>query len=200
LLPAAPYRADGIAEPLTDVHVMAGLRNRYRPLVDADGTPLVHGFLAVGDASVCTNPLYGRGCSLGLVHAFGVADALTEHGDDLDALARRFAAFTIEQLHPWFRSAVMQDAQARALNEEIPAEDPRAFMQSVFREGLMPAMRTSPIVFRAFLKWFNLLSTPESLMADPEVVADVMAAYNDRDNHPAMPVLGPPREELLGRL
>jgi 2-polyprenyl-6-methoxyphenol hydroxylase-like FAD-dependent oxidoreductase len=200
LLPAAPYRADGIAEPLTDVHVMAGLRNRYRPLVDADGTPLVHGFLAVGDASVCTNPLYGRGCSLGLVHAFGVADALTEHGDDLDALARRFAAFTIEQLHPWFRSAVMQDAQARALNEEIPAEDPRAFMQSVFREGLMPAMRTSPVVFRAFLKWFNLLSTPESLMADPEVVADVMAAYNDRDNHPAMPVLGPPREELLGRL
>ena len=68
---------------------MAGLRNRYRPLVDAHGRPLVHGFVAVGDAAVCTNPLYGRGCSLAFVHAFGLADcARATHGDDLDALAR----------------------------------------------------------------------------------------------------------------
>src|SRR5262249_37759609 len=57
-LPAVePWRAARIAEPITDVHVMAGLRNRRRPLVDADGVPLVHGFVAAGDAAVCTNPL-----------------------------------------------------------------------------------------------------------------------------------------------
>jgi 2-polyprenyl-6-methoxyphenol hydroxylase-like FAD-dependent oxidoreductase len=164
---------------------MAGLRNRYRQIN-------AQGFTAVGDAAVCTNPLYGRGCSLALVHAFALADALPDLG--------AFHEATECELVPWFRSAVMQDAQARAMNEELPAEDPRAFMQSVFREGLLPAMRTSPVVFRAFIRWFNLLVTPETLMADTEVIADVMAAYQDRDNHPAPPPLGPERAELVAAL
>jgi 2-polyprenyl-6-methoxyphenol hydroxylase-like FAD-dependent oxidoreductase len=181
----AHWRAEGISDPITDVHVMAGLRNRYRQVV-------ANGFAAVGDAAVCTNPLYGRGCSLALVHAFALADTLP----DLDA----FRDATERELVPWFKSAVMQDAQARAMHEELPAEDPRSFMQSVFREGLLPAMRTSPVVFRAFVRWFNLLVMPEALMADTEVIADVMAAYQDRENHPAPPPLGPSREELVAAL
>ena len=181
----APWLADGMSESITDVHVMAGLRNRYRQIK-------AQGFAAVGDAAVCTNPLYGRGCSLALVHAFALADALP----DLNA----FHEATERELVPWFRSAVMQDAQARAMHEELPAEDPRAFMQSVFRDGLLPAMRTSPVVFRAFVRWFNLLVTPETLMADTEVIGDVMAAYQDRDNHPAPPPLGPERDELVATL
>ena len=200
LVAIEPWRADGVAEPITDVHVMAGLRNRYRPLVDADGAPLVHGFVAVGDASVCTNPLYGRGCSLAFVHAFGLADALREHGADTDSCARGFAAFTERELVPWFRSAVLQDTEARAMHEELPADDPRAFMQAVFRDGLLPAMRTSPVVFRAFLRWFNLLATPDALMADPEIVAEVLAAYEDRENRPGPPVLGPDRDGMLVEL
>ncbi len=196
----APWRADGVAEPTTPVHVMAGLRNRYRPLVDEHGEPIVLGFAAVGDASVCTNPLYGRGCSLAFVHAFGLADALREHPDDATAFGRTFADFTARELVPWFRSAVLQDAQARAMHEELSAEDPRAFMQAVFREGLLPAMRTSPAVFRAFLRWFNLLVTPEALMQDQEVVGDVLAAYQDRENHPAPVPLGPDRAELLSNM
>lgn len=200
LVAVGPWRADGVADPITDVHVMAGLRNRYRPLLDADGAPLVHGFVAVGDASVCTNPLYGRGCSLAFLHAFGLADVLRKHGNDADALTREFAQVTERELVPWFRSAVLQDAQARVMHEELAADDPRAVMQAVFREGLLPAMRTSPIVFRAFLRWFNLLATPDALMADPAIVAEVFAAYGDRENRPAEPVLGPDRDVLLADL
>jgi hypothetical protein len=168
-----------------------------------DGAPLVTGFVAAGDASVCTNPLYGRGCSLALVHAFGLADALRANGDDLDAFAREFAGFTEAELVPWFRAAVFQDAQSRALAgdpsaQDAPqsAEDPRAFMQEVFRDGLLPAVRTSPVVYRAFLRWFNLLASPEALMADSAVVADVLAAYQDRENRPPEPVLFPERDEF----
>lgn len=200
IVATAPWRVEGASDPITDVHVMAGLRNRYRPLVDTDANPLLHGFVAAGDAAVCTNPLYGRGCSLAFVHAFGLADALRQRGDDLDAFAREFHAFTERELVPWYRSAVMQDAQARAMHEEIPAEDPRAFMQSVFREGLLPALRTSPVVFRAFLRWFNLLAMPDALMADPEIVAEVLAAYEDRANRPGAPVLGPDREGMVRAL
>jgi 2-polyprenyl-6-methoxyphenol hydroxylase-like FAD-dependent oxidoreductase len=202
LVAARPWREDGVSEPITEVHVMAGLRNRYRPLV-VEGRPLVHGYAAVADASLCTNPLYGRGCSLALVHAFGLADTLRLHGDDADAMALEFAAFTERELVPWFRSAVMQDEQAQmqATGTELSPEDPRAFAQTIFRDGLLPALRTSPIVFRAFLRWINLLSTPDALMNDPEIVAEVLAAYQDRENRPVPEPMGPAdRAEFVAQL
>jgi hypothetical protein len=133
------------------------------------------------------------------VHAFGLADALRRYPDDPAAFGRTFAEFTVRELVPWFRSAVLQDVQARTMHEELSSEDPRAFMQAVFRDGLLPAMRTSPAVFRAFLRWFNLLVTPEALMEDPEVVGDVLAAYQDRDKRPSPIPLGPDRAALLER-
>jgi 2-polyprenyl-6-methoxyphenol hydroxylase-like FAD-dependent oxidoreductase len=200
---AAPWRTEVRAEPLTDVHVMAGLRNRYRPLV-VDGEPLVLGYATAGDASVCTNPLYGRGCSLALVHGFGLADTLRAAGDDVDAFAREFAEFTERELVPWFRAAIFQDAQSRELAEPQTAaasgEDPREFVNEIFREGLLPAVRSSPVVYRAFLRWFNLLASPEALMSDNEVIAAVLAVYQDRDNRPPAPVLGPDRTEFEAAL
>ncbi len=41
------------------------------------------------------------------------ADVLREHGDDLDAVAREFSAFTDRELVPWFRASVVQDENAR---------------------------------------------------------------------------------------
>jgi flavin-dependent dehydrogenase len=202
LLPVAPWRAPGLSEPINDVHVMAGLRNRNRPFV-VEGAPLLTGFVPVGDAAVCTNPLHGRGCSLAFVHAYGLADALREHGDDLDEFARAYADFTDRELVPWFHSAKMQDEQARmqAAGEELSPEDPRAFIQQVVRDGLLPAVRTSPTVFRAFLRWLNLLSQPEDLMADPAVVAEVMTAYENRDSFdPPEPFAPARRAEFVAAL
>ncbi len=65
------------------------------------------------------------------------------------------------------------------------------------RDGLLPALRSDPDVFRAFLRGFNLLEAPEALMRDPLVLARVMAAYQERDSRPPEPPLGPTREELL---
>jgi 2-polyprenyl-6-methoxyphenol hydroxylase-like FAD-dependent oxidoreductase len=65
LLPVAqPWVDPAVSEPIADAHAMAGLVNRVRRLV-VDGRPTVLGFSAIGDALVCTNPLYGRGCSRG---------------------------------------------------------------------------------------------------------------------------------------
>jgi 2-polyprenyl-6-methoxyphenol hydroxylase-like FAD-dependent oxidoreductase len=191
------WREPGLATPLTGVHVMAGLRNRYRPLV-VDDAPLVLGFVGAGDASVCTNPLYGRGCSLALVHAFGLADAWRAYPDDLAGFAREFAAFTERELVPWFRAAVFQDKQAR--DPEPSAEDPRAFMNEVFRDGLLPALRTSPVVYRAFQRWFSELSSDVGMFDVPLVVADVLTAYQERDQRPPEPPMGPDRDEFATAL
>jgi hypothetical protein len=61
-------------------------------------------------------------------------------------------------------------------------------------------MRTDNVVLRAFLRTFNLLTTPDALLRDPDVIGRVLNAYQDRDNRPPEPVLGPPRDELLAQL
>src|SRR5205814_2971197 len=99
------------AEPITGVEVMGGLINRRRRLV-VDGEPVVTGLVAVGDAAVCTNPLYGRGCSLAMVHAFALADVLAAHNGDDRQLALAFDAVTRSELDPWYVAAVMQDKAA----------------------------------------------------------------------------------------
>src|SRR5262249_37442442 len=145
------------------------------------------------------------GCSLALVHAFGLADTLTDANGDVAAFATAFADFTERELVPWFRNAVQQDEQSRALaagetSTATANEDPREFMREVFRDGLLPALRTSPAVYRAFLRWFNLLAQPEALMADGEVVGAVLAAYQDRENRPPEPPVGPNRSEFEAAL
>ena len=97
-----------------------------------------------------------------------------------------------------------QDAEARRIAAAILAgedlddpNDPRAFMRSVLREGLAPAMRTDPEVFRAFIRTFNLLLPPDTLLSDADIGARVLAVWNDRENRVPEAVLGPPRPELL---
>ncbi len=220
-LPAtAPWAAEGLADPITPVHVMGGLLNRHVGFRDEAGDPLVLGFHAVGDAHTCTNPLYGRGCSLGIVGGTLVADALAAHPDDALARGRAYEAAAETEIAPWYRASVTQDemSRAEAARErarraggdagepgEVPpdepaGDDPQAFLRSVMREGLLPAVRTDAVVFRAFLRSFNLLEPPEAIMTDPDVLGRVLAVWQDRENRPPEPDLGPPRRGLLAAL
>ncbi len=105
----APWVADGLAEPITGVNLMARLINRERRFVGHDGQPLVLGLHAVGDAHTCTNPLYGRGCSLAMVQAVLLRDALATHPDDAAARSTTFEAGSDREVRPWYRAAVSQD-------------------------------------------------------------------------------------------
>ena len=70
-------------------------------------------------------------------------------------------------------------------------------MRAVFRDGLLPALRTDIHVVRAFMRVFNLLAPPDSLMSAPDVVQRVLAAYQTRDQRaPAQPQ-GPERDAML---
>ena len=89
-----------------------GLLNRRRRFIDADGAPLVLGLHAVGDAHTCTNPLYGRGCSLAMVQAQLLADALDEHGDRPRRPRGRLRGGQPPR-SPLVRAAVAQDRMGR---------------------------------------------------------------------------------------
>jgi 2-polyprenyl-6-methoxyphenol hydroxylase-like FAD-dependent oxidoreductase len=199
----------GRSEPVTGVYGMAGLKNRKRVFL-RDGMPVALGVHAIGDAAIHTNPLYGRGCSLAFVHAYLLADALQTHGDDAQALAFELERAARREIEPWYRSAVTQDrdacevaAQQRrgedpfAVAADAGVVDPAKFMRSVLRDGLLPALRTDAVVLRAFLRNFNLLETPDSLLTNGDVMRRVLAAWQERDQRAPAEPLGPGRAEML---
>jgi 2-polyprenyl-6-methoxyphenol hydroxylase-like FAD-dependent oxidoreductase len=205
LVATAPW-LDGRAEPLSDeVHLMAGLLNRWRDFV-IDGEPVATGVIPVGDAVLCTNPLYGRGCTTAFWGAHLMAKAVEAFGDDVREAALAYDASLQAEIHPWYRASVEQDAEARRVaaallaGEDPDADqgDPRTFMRGVFRDGLLPATRTDAVVLRAFFRALNLLSAPDALATDPDVGARVLAVWQQRDQRPPEQPLGPAqRSELL---
>ena len=100
---------DGPLEPRTEVKVMGGLLNRLRRSSTPTAARPSLGFHAVGDAHTCTNPLYGRGCSLAFVQATLLADTLDEHADDPCARAVAYEAACKREVEPWFDISVMMD-------------------------------------------------------------------------------------------
>ncbi len=174
------------AEPITEVHVMGGLLNRRVDFLDDAGQPIVLGFHAAGDAHTCTNPLYGRGCSLAMVQAALLADELAAHPDDPVARSIAYEQASRREVLPWYRASVNQDRLNRAEAQpkpqveapadaaSDPSDDPattddaaaieKAFMRDLMKDGLMPAVRTDATVFRAFVRSFNLLDPPEAII------------------------------------
>ncbi|TFH18660.1 MAG: FAD-dependent oxidoreductase, partial [Acidimicrobiales bacterium] len=164
-LPATALWLDGRAEPITpQVHLMAGLLNKWTDYV-VDGEPVVTGLIPVGDAVLCTNPLYGRGCSTAYWSAHLLTTALVDHADDLRAGAVAYDDALRAEILPWYRASVEQDREARRVSAAMlagedpyaDASDPRAFTRSVLRDGLAPALRTDQVVLRAFVRNLNLL-------------------------------------------
>jgi len=197
LLPAAqPWVDPAIAEPIAEAHAMAGLVNRARHLV-VDGKPSVLGFAAIGDALICTNPLYGRGCSLAGVNALLLADGFRDHGTDLEAFALNLHEGVQEQIMPWYYASVMQDEASRQARLNGGGSD---FMTSLITEGLLPLVRVDAKVSRAFFRGLNLLSSPNALLSDPKLSARVLAYWQTRDTRPPAPPPGPTRAQMIEAL
>jgi 2-polyprenyl-6-methoxyphenol hydroxylase-like FAD-dependent oxidoreductase len=205
LVATAPW-LDGRAVPITaGVHAMGGLINRWREHV-VDGEPVATGFIPVGDAVLCTNPLHGRGCATAFWGAHLMVDAVEAHPGDPAQMLVAYDAALRKQIHPWYRASVEQDADARrvaaallaGLDPDANVTDERALMRAVFRDGLLPALRRDQVVLRAFFRSLNLLDPPDAMIKNPDVAGRVLAVWQDRDNRPPEPALGPKtRAELL---
>jgi flavin-dependent dehydrogenase len=172
------------------------LVNRKRDLV-VEGQPLVLGFVAVGDALICTNPLYGRGCSLGAVLSRALAAAIRDHGDDLPSLALSMHASAQEEIVPWYEASVAQDEMSRQARAGDGTAD---LAMSLITEGLLPLTRIDAKVSRAFFRTLNLLTSPNEVMSDPDLAARVFTYWQARASRPPAPPLGPTRAEMVASL
>jgi hypothetical protein len=173
---------------------MGGLRNRARSFLD-DGRPRVLGFHAVGDAHTCTNPLYGRGCSLALVQALLLARAVADHPGDAAARSVAYETACAREIQPWFEASVQMD-QAGADPKGVAGGGPAGkALAAVFAAGA-----TDPIIGRGLARFWNLLALPTDLMADAALLARMAEVMANPDDYPTPPSEGPTREALLAQL
>ena len=111
-----PWVAADKAEATTESFGFADIHAVWHHFVD-NGKPAALNFFAVGDAAVRTNPLYGRGCSTGIIHAHLLAATLRDLSDPVER-ALQFHEQTEAELRPIFKASLAEDKkgirQARA--------------------------------------------------------------------------------------
>ncbi len=203
-----PWLDPAVSEPITDVYVYANLKNTRRHFVQ-DGEPRALGVFPLGDALLHANPIAGRGCTIGWVSAYLLADAWNEAEGDLLAFARALDERISRDIVPAWRALRDQDRATAEMAEledgggdpfafqrEDGTIDPKAYMRSLLRDGLVPALEQDIVVLRAFMRVFNLLSEPTDLMKDPDLFARVLGVWNQRDQREQRK-LGPDRSEIV---
>ncbi|HEX5402935.1 MAG TPA: FAD-dependent monooxygenase [Pseudonocardiaceae bacterium] len=165
----AGWLAPEISEPTSPVYSMGSLDNSLR--LSTEDAPQIKGFYGLGDAICTTNPSYGRGVSLGLRHAFLLADLLDEHSEIDDAQAREFTRRTDQLVRPWWKEAVANDRERAAMWEAtLQSRPPQRPPSGKVTFGLAVAASTrDEEVWRRVANVMMMLKPPSALYGDDEV-------------------------------
>ncbi len=148
------------AEPLDNAvpyRFRGSLRRRYDRLKSP-----CEGFVAVGDAACCLNPLYAQGMTVAAQQALALQDCLRSGGTE--ALARRFFARTAKPVgHAW---TLASDSDLRYPG--VSARRPfRTRLVNAYISRVQAAMHTDPDITRLFLRVANLVEPPSALIRPP---------------------------------
>ena len=140
-----------------------------------EGNPEILNFFAVGDSHVRTNPLYGRGCSTGTLHAHILADVLSETTNAKER-AVFFAKRTKEQIRPIFDASLREDKNGIRKSKELiqgkSKNDGRSlknWLSKAFVDALGAAAREKISVHRGIIRTINLLESPGAFLKDPKI-------------------------------
>ncbi|WP_051695594.1 hypothetical protein [Streptomyces sp. NRRL S-244] len=189
----SPYLADwvdeDVAEPLGPVRAIAMPPNILRGAGPGRQRP-VAGLLRAGDAACVTDPMFGRGLSLALAHAFRLADLIGEHPAVDEWLGLAAAELADRVLRPWYEQGV-HDSWSRADRWRAaagappfpgpgrPGERPVPPVSGAVRAAASAAAATDRAVWRGTTRIGSGLATPAEVFADPEFLARVRAAGTD---------------------
>jgi 2-polyprenyl-6-methoxyphenol hydroxylase-like FAD-dependent oxidoreductase len=196
------------SEPVSSVFAMGNLKSVWRSSIK-DGKPQVLNFFALGDAAIRTNPLYGRGCSAGIVHAFGLSEVLetiADAGERALMMERRVH----DGFRPFYESMARQDLQSIRRAESEQAQSGKLGLkgrlrQSLVEEGVVPAMLGDLDIVRAAARAFHMIDPPISWRKRPRLFAKVLWMWAKprrlkRSAHLYPSPLGPKRGDLLAMI
>lgn len=166
--------------------------------VPAEARPAAVGRLvALGDAHVVTNPLLGRGVTIGALSAVTLRHSLREADDVPDALVRYQTGYA-ERVAGWVDSSVWltrhraAELRAQAAGEPYQTDDARWAMTVALRAGALQ----DPVLARASTLVGGMLADATGVFANPEV-REHLGRYLGGPRHPDSPtrpdLAGPPR-------
>ncbi|MDN3262781.1 FAD-dependent oxidoreductase [Streptomyces sp. CSDS2] len=193
----AETRWVGNGEPITRILAMSGMESRQRDFL-VDGLPVGTGVLSVGDAWATTNPLFGMGVSLGLLHATLLRALLRQDVDDPHELAIRFCEATERALSPIWRHLGEWDRHRLAEIDHLMGHPSDRYEPDdaswEFRRTLDTVKLRDPDLLRVAAAGAALLASPQETISDPALV-DRVLGLGRLTGRPWQP--GPSRTELL---
>jgi len=200
-----PWIGPGQSSPTTESFGIGEIHAVWRKFLDADETPQLLNFFAVGDACVRTNPLYGRGCSTGILHAHVLADTLSAERDPR-LRAIQYEQQTEQRLRPIFDASLSEDKngikKAAALLSGEPREQSvglKKWFGLAFGDALAAAIQDEIHVFRGMMRTVNLIEKPGEFLKEGKVKRTVFRYMlrGRKRNAKARTLRGPNRDEML---
>jgi 2-polyprenyl-6-methoxyphenol hydroxylase-like FAD-dependent oxidoreductase len=169
-----PWISKDNADATTDPFGIGQIHAVWRDYVHNDGPKLLN-FFAVGDAASRTNPLYGRGCSTGTLHAHILADVLAANEDPWQR-ALAFKQRTEAEISPIFDASLTEDkrgirrANATRKGEALDkAKSLKKWFTLAFGDALVAAARYQLHVHRGIMRTVNLVEKPGEFLKDPKI-------------------------------
>jgi hypothetical protein len=126
-------------------------------------------------------------------------------------MALHLARESERQLRPFWDAAARADERTlRGGLRHLPLTDPSrallALAEDAFgfllERGILPATRVDPVIFRALLRAFHMLETPESIITNPIVLARALPVLRRvlRGDAPPPPFPAVHRADALAQL
>ena len=201
-----PWTNADRSDPVGRVHGMGDLISRWRELV-VDGRPATHGYFAIGDTLIRTNPLYGRGCSFAAASAQVLRQTLDESADPA-ARALAFHKRLHAELKPYYINQRTQDRSAikrarQALTPDYRKSRRAKLMESFFEDGVGVAVRYDIALMREAMRGFHMLEHPNKWLGRPRNLAKVFYYWMRGKKRNAVaypPKPGPERREMMQAL
>jgi len=169
-----PWVDDQVADATTDAFGFGDIHAQWRHY-SVDDKPLALNFFAIGDAAIRTNPLYGRGCSIGMKHAHLLADVIARETDPLRR-ARQFEADTLAQIRPIFEASLNEDRKgikrAAAVRSGQAVERPdsiKKWFALAFGDAMSGAMQNNIHVIRGLMRTVHLLEVPGAFLKEKRI-------------------------------
>ncbi len=177
----AEWVDERVAYPVTNVRAITVPPNIRRATARSAGERLA-GLYPVGDAACVTDPLYGRGLSLALAHAFRLAELLDAYPSVGEEQSARAVELAERVYGPWFEQAV-HDSAARARRWRAHVEGTAPPVEPAAAPSGRPSMAeaahaaaTDPAVWHGLTCLLMGLRTPADVLDAPAFRERVRAA------------------------
>ena len=171
----SPDKSDATTSPfgIGNIHAV------WRDFTSAENMRLLN-FFAVGDSAIRTNPLYGRGCSTGALHAHILADVLSTHRDPWQR-ALEFKRESELKVRPIFQASLSEDRKgikrAAAVREGANLDKADSFKKwfaLAFGDALVAASRDKLFIHRQIMKTINLVEKPGDFLKNKKIQRTVL--------------------------